>query len=431
MVEEYKIKIPTIEEQKVFFGNEGLKRYFFKIKKILNEFMDLQREEDYTLVSVWIIGTYLHKQFSTYPYLYFNAMKGSGKTRILKIISSLSKNGKLAGSMTEAVLFRKAKERTLCIDELESSAKGKENLQLLLNSAYKKGLSVERMTKQKTLGKEEQVVEEFEVYCPIALANIWGMDNTLSDRCISLILEKSNKAQITKLIETFDNDIEFEIIKGGLKRLTEKLGGINLFGNIFIKWNEYQKNIVKKVSNVNKVNNVNIVIDKLKNNIKTDNIDNTDAFTLLFEKINNVNLSGRDLELFFPLYIISDICGCLNEILKISEVIVKERKESDREENRDVRLIEFLAQTNYESFIDVSLIVKDFQEFLGEEEKWINSRGVSRALKRLNLILDRRSTGKKRQIKVDILKAQEKILMFKEPEINFSVLKIKEELEDE
>jgi len=37
------------------------------------------------------------------------------------------------------------------------------------------------------------VIEEFAVYCPIAMANIRGMENVLGDRCISLILEKSSK----------------------------------------------------------------------------------------------------------------------------------------------------------------------------------------------------------------------------------------------
>ena len=136
----------TKEDMELIMNREeGLTRYFAKIKMILKEYMDME-EEYYSLVALWIIGTFFHKQFSSFPYLFFNAMKGSGKTRVLKIIATLSRNGKMVGAMTEAVLFRTASNRTLCIDELESiNAKGQENLKLLLNSAYKKGLSVERM----------------------------------------------------------------------------------------------------------------------------------------------------------------------------------------------------------------------------------------------------------------------------------------------
>lgn len=400
----------TKEDMENLFGENGLKRYYKKIVKILKKYMDLD-EPYYSLVALWIIGTYLHKQFSSYPYLFFNAMRGSGKTRMLKIIANLSYHGKLVGSMTEAVLFRTARDRTLCIDELESlNAKGNENLKLLLNSAYKKGMNVERMVKRKSPEGESQVVEEFEVYCPIVMANIWGLENILSDRCLSLILEKSNRNEITKLIEIFEKDSEFEIVRGGLKRVTEKIGGdTDIFGDIFRKWNIYQRNIVNKVIEVSDVNDVNEVSDFY-------DIYDIYDFTILFQNINGSNLSGRDLELFFPLFIIADIISSevLNGLLKTAGEIVSAKKQTDREENRDVVLFEFIAQSGYEGFIDVASIVTDLKQYLGEDEGWINSRGISRALNRLKLVMDRRSTGKKKQVRINIQKAQEKLLMFKE-----------------
>jgi len=195
MSKEKKEKVNLKKVMENIVSENGLSRYYKKIKKILKEYMDMD-ESSYSLVSLWILGSYLHKQFPAYPYLFFNAMKGSGKTRMLKIISNLAYNGKVAGSMTEAVLFRTAKERTLCIDEFEQmNARGNENLKLLLNSAYKKGTTIERMSKKKIEGSEQQVVEEFEVYCPIAMANILGMENVLGDRCISIILEKSDRKE--------------------------------------------------------------------------------------------------------------------------------------------------------------------------------------------------------------------------------------------
>jgi hypothetical protein len=403
--------------------------------------MDIE-EQYYPLVCCWIIGTYIHKQFPAYPYLFFNAMKGSGKTRLLKIIANLTKDGKVAGSMTEAVLFRTARLRTLCIDELESiNAKGNENLKLLLNSAYKRGTCIERMTKKKVLGGEEQVVESFEVYCPICMANIWGMENVLGDRCISLILEKSSKSQITKLIENFEFNMDFQEIRGGLKRLTEGIKDeSNIFGGIYSDWNSYVKNIVNDVSIVS---NVSIVNDVSENDSKTYDITTFTTLRELFKKINDTNLSGRDLELFFPLFIIADMCSpeILEKLLNLAQIVVKAKKEGDREENRDVQVIEFIAQSNYIGFIPVLQIIRDMQEYYGEEEKWINSRGISRALKRLKLVLNKGNTGKNRTIKLDISKAQEKLLMFKEPELkeklsNFTDSEIKssgwtqEELEE-
>ncbi len=448
-IEEEKTKTFAKKDMELICDKKGgLTRYFSKIKDILKEFMDMD-EEFFSLVSIWIIGTYFHKQFPSYPYLYFNAMKGSGKTRVMKIIASLSKEGKVVGSMTEAVLFRTAKTRTFCIDELETNEKGKQNLRLLLNSAYKKGLFVERMIKKKVDGQEQHEVEEFEVYCPIVVSNIWGLENTLQDRCISVILEKSSKNVIIKLIENFEKDIKFQTTKGGLLGLTEKLQNEHqdffksgIFDNVFSEWNSYIKNrykgiqdnnsvsVVSKVNIVNEVsvvsNNKNNIVSKKiekrekKENLKGKTYDTYDiyAFTILFEKINKTNLSGRDLELFFPLFILADIIGedVLTELLKTSQKIVKARKESDREENKDVRLFEFIAQSDYKGFINLSDIAKEFSEFSDEDPKYNTSNSVSRALNRLKLILEKRSTGRNRQAKINVLKAQEKLLMFKDPE---------------
>ena len=396
------------------FKKEKIIDYFTIIKEILKKYMDLD-EDYYCIIAVWIIGTYLHKQFSSFPYLFFNATKGSGKTRLMKIVANLSRNGRLVGSMTEAVLFRTARERTLCIDELENlNAKGSENLKLLLNSAYKKGLTVERMKKTKTIEGEIQQVEEFEVFCPIVMANIWGLDNTLSDRCITLILEKSSKNQITKLIENFEKDSDFIKIRNELTILTQGFEiDLNLFGDVFEKWNDYVQNkvIVNEVSVVNKVNKVNVVNNSLRYYDIYD-------FTTTFKDISETDLTGRDLELFFPLFIVANMISkeTLEELLEISKKITKQRKNSDREENIDVKLIEFISEKQYIGYVEVSKIVNDLKNLFGEDEKWINSRGISRALKRLNLILDRSSSGKARQVKLNIPKAKEKILMYKDPE---------------
>ena len=420
-------KIPPSESEEMneteFFeilrSEDGLIRYHKKIVKILKEWIDMD-EQYYNLVSLWIIGTYFHKQFPAYPYLFFNAMKGSGKTRMLKIISNLAFNGKVAGSMTEAVLFRTASKRSLCIDEFENiNAKGMENFKLLLNSAYKRGTTIERMTKKKTPEGESQVVEEFEVYCPIALANIQGMDNILGDRCLSIILEKSSKIKITNLIEDFENDIEFQKIRGGLKRITGGgQGFLKTFSHLFRDWNSYIKKDVKD----GYVGNDGIDV-KEGNNKNNANLHNIHNLTNLFLKLSKTNINGRDLELFFPLFIISDMCSddILENLIKCSTKIVKEKRESDRENNKDVKLYEFLSQSNYEGiFINTEKVANDFAEFIEEDPKYNTARSIGMAMSRLNLIIGRRREGKKRQVKINVMKAQEKLLLFKEPEkINF------------
>jgi len=67
-----KRKAKEEEAKKILRGVYG------QIIDILKEYSDLE-EHNYKIIALWIIGTYMHDQFSSYPYLFLNAMKGSGK----------------------------------------------------------------------------------------------------------------------------------------------------------------------------------------------------------------------------------------------------------------------------------------------------------------------------------------------------------------
>lgn len=379
-----------------------LKKVYNKIIELLKEYLDL-REDYYSLIAVWIIGTYFHKEFSTYPYLFLNAMKKSGKTRALKLISHLAKNGKLLVSMSEAVLFRTAKERTLCIDEFERiGSKEKQNLRELLNAAYKKGINVERLKKSE---KGDYEVEEFEVYCPVVIANIWGMENVLSDRCIQLILERSNKQSVTKLIENFDENLKIKNIVSQFIFKNDTCD-TDTMKKLYNGWNLYvQKNSENSLKNSldNKVSSVISV-----NSVNSVNI---------YNKINKTGIEGRDLELFLPLYIIASFCGedVLNKILETSTIMIKEKREVDREESRDTQLIEFVSQCEDSGFISVAILTHQFKEFIECDDKWLNNSWLGRALRRLVLIKDKHRTGKVREVKLNIEKAKQKYKIFKIP----------------
>jgi len=62
------------------------------------------------------------------------------------------------------------------------------------------------MKQKKTLEGVEQVIEEFDIYRPLILANINGMEDVLGDRCISIILERSTNPGIVKLAEIWEDE---------------------------------------------------------------------------------------------------------------------------------------------------------------------------------------------------------------------------------
>jgi len=373
---------------------DNLVTAYRNIVEILKKYCDM-KEDYYSLIAVWIVGTYFHDQFISYPYLFFNAMRGSGKSRILRIISVLAKDGQMLNSLTEAVLFRTG--GSLCIDEFEGlGRKGNENLRELLNSAYKKGTKVKRMRKVKKPDGEDQEVQEFDVYRPICIANIFGMETVLGDRCINLILEKSQKLEIIKLMEIFEYEEKTTLTKMLLSKGRCSLCGVYPVRNIYTEWN----------SLITQNNTLHTNYYTYTNN--TNNI--------FLKKLMELDISGRDLELAMPLLIIGNSLGedVLEDLIKTIQGLIKEKKQEDVVENTDVSLFDFISQQPEAScFISVNELTNQFKEFLQTNDDWVNARWMGRALKRLSLIKEKRRISRGVEVILNYQKAKKQILMFK------------------
>jgi len=384
-----------------------LKEIFDGIKDVLASYLDM-KDEYYDLVSLWILGTWFHKSFATYPYLFINAMKGSGKTRLLKLIKELSCEGDMLASLSDAVLFRTT--GTLCIDEFENvGSKDKASLRELLNTAYKEGGKVKRAKKKHTQEGDEQIIEEFDTYRPIAIANIWGMDEVLGDRCISIVLEKSDSSNVTRKVENFSKDPKilkvkekFSLIKSSVVKcsvVTEK--------NIYTEWNEFIDNNYINIHNTY-IHTNNIYIS----NIPTPNYTKIQFFTKIYE----TGINGRNLELSMALLMLGYELGILDRILRIMNNIVDEKKDNDNFEGRDVQLFDLISKKRKEEWYKVKLLEQEFKQTIlydPNEEKWLNAHWMGRALKRLNLISNKRRTGEGIEVCLDIEKAKSKMTIFK------------------
>jgi len=409
-LEEYKKEKEQEETDKT---KQTLGVIYEVIISVLKEYCDL-KEEYYSLISLWIIGTYIHEQFETYPYLFINAMKGSGKTRLLKLIACLSNNGMLVGSLKESVLFRTAKGRTLCIDEFESIAsKENQTLRELLNACYKKGLKVQRMKRVRKITGEDYEVEEFEPYTPICMANIYGMEEVLADRAITMILERSSDERIMRTGEDFSSKIAIKWVKTSFEAILVSLCRFFSEKGYMAMWNSYLK------ERYNYITTLTTQTTQTTQTTSFSNLENL-KLTTLFNKIHDTGINGRDLELMMPLILVGDFINeniCEN-MLKLAEMLTKEKREDDMADSRDVSFVDFVSQlgVDCEDFIPIKEIVIKFRNFLGDsenEEKWVNTYWIGKALKRLALVKDKRRVSKGREIKVNILKAREKLKQFK------------------
>lgn len=396
------IKVP-------FKETEAIRKYYDcyrDIISVMNYYMDIP-EESSKLISLWILGTYTHKEFNSYPFLFLNAMRGSGKSRMLNLISSLCKDGQVINNVTEAVLFRTAKDHTIIMDEIESIVKkDKQGFRELLNSAYKKGTTVKRMKKVKGKEGDEMKVEEFDLYTPVCMANISGMEEVLSDRCITIILEKSDNKGKTKLIEDFDDNEIIRRIKRTLEENQCSLCNVVSQKNIKRGWNNY-------------------ISDKYNNYIYTlytyttlTTLTTLDKDLELFNKIDSLDIDGRNLELFFPLLNIASLIDdmLIDEILSIAKDSVTQKKRYEAADSPDVSLYELISKKDPLVWYPITDLLNDFKHYYTSDEgdrEWLNTKWLGRALRRLKLVVDDRRRAQGMQVLLDVSKSLEKSRMFK------------------
>ena len=379
---------------------ESLQTIYEKIKEVLKKYMDMN-EYGYHIVTLWIIGTYCYEKFSAFPLLFINAVRGSGKTRLLKLIESMAWNGKIQANLSESVVFRSKKKHTMLIDEFEQvGSKETNTLRELINSSYKRGARVERMKEVLKEGKKDYEVEGFDLYSPLAMANIWGMDDTVKDRCLVIHLDKSSNQTISKLLEDFENEEDIKSIKKLLLRHNK-----NLYQNVDNDDVDRKKGLIATWNNY-------ICSKPVNNNSTLYTLSTSSTLSTLFKKIDETGIYGRDLELFFPLFMISTIFGeqLLDLTLEFSKQKFNEKNSDEYTENPDIILLDFLWKnynTNALEYIYLSDLKGQFQLIANLKE--LDNRTLSKSLERLNIVLDKKRDYKGVKVMIDLAKVNEKL----------------------
>lgn len=414
-LEDHLLEFLKEEVLKCRTDDELLRDNYYLIIDLLDNWMDMNKESQ-NIMALWVIGTHLHEYFETFPILYINAMRGSGKTRLMRLGSQISKGGNIIVSPTEATLFRT--NGTLFIDEFESvGTKEKQALRELLNASYKKGTKVFRMKQKKTLQGSEQVLESFEPFRPICMANIWGMDEVLGDRAITIILEKSDNPSKIKLIENFFDDnliklINFQFFSMQLCSLMQ----IMSIKKAIEDWNRYCRYYNCSTQNSDDLYINTYTTYNTYNTQTTEQIINKIQMDEFINKIKKYNLSGRNLEIFMPLFLIAKIIGndILDLTLQTAGNIVSDKKHDEEIESKDVMLIDFISRLPQSlDFFSVKQLTIDFKNFCDSGEEWLNSKWLGRALKRLGLVINKRRMSSGIEVVINITKAKEKIKMFR------------------
>lgn len=189
-----------------------------KLLTILESYIEFDDPRYYLLNAIWVIGTYFYKRFESYPYLFLNAVKRSGKTKLLTVLSLLSYNSIFSPNMSVASLFRLINNNgsTAIFDETEDlkDPEKRADMRSLLLSGYKRGPLVYRVEEV----DGSRIPVPYDVYAPKALANISGIEDVLEDRCIPQILKRGkNRIIMNRSVPLMDPI--WEELRGELTKL--------------------------------------------------------------------------------------------------------------------------------------------------------------------------------------------------------------------
>ena len=388
-----------------------LKDAYELLLKIYKKYVDWD-EKNYSIIALWILGNFFHSVFETFPYLYLNAMKGSGKSRVEKLSAFLT-GGDHTVNISEAALFRE--QLPLFLDEAENlRRKEKAILREVLNVAYKNGGVVIRMKKKDDLGNQEAV--KLPVFRPIMIANIDGVDDVLEDRCISITLEKSFNPQITKRVELFRLDKHIKKFLEAKCRVVQcRVDILMMYECIAYYFSEYPLDIYTTLHSY--IINTTLHQSTLNTEELTERVVDT------IKKIDNAGLLGRDLEIWLPLFTIAAAISSdlLDNIINTAKELVIERHEVDILENKDMIFIGFMdyfmdGKTPNE-WIKVNDIRSDFKNLNPDEERWCTSQWIGLALRRNKLISQKRRKSQGMEVIVDMVRLKEKVKKFDISEI--------------
>ena len=193
-----------------------------QIESMFHRYFYTTEEYDYKILSLFTMFTYYYELYDAVPYLYFYGPPESGKSTLCILLKDLSFNGEMVSSITPAALFREAeaKQTTLILDEQEhiSSRKANEShgeYMTLIKDAYKRTGTIKR---QKI--SDFAITEEFQVFCPVVIANVYGLEDIIKTRTIQISTKSAPdeaKEQIIRLRQSDESySKETELIRDKL-----------------------------------------------------------------------------------------------------------------------------------------------------------------------------------------------------------------------
>ena len=145
-------KLPICDfEPKDLVNSVNLDWLVKRLRKFFKKYVELPEEYQYSVLSLWVILSYIQDYLQIFPYLHFIGPRSSGKSRCHEILKAICFRAYETASPSEAAIARdiQNKKITLFVDEHEMRHLILKNIDGLLKSGYKKGVFYVRCEEKK------------------------------------------------------------------------------------------------------------------------------------------------------------------------------------------------------------------------------------------------------------------------------------------
>lgn len=300
----------------------------------------------YLLDACWILGTYMYRMFSVYPYQNIAGSPGAGKSRNSLLKACMAFKGEMVINPKETYLFRSPNQHrgTQILDEDVLKSIPKEMMGSVLaiaRAGYKAGAKVPRCAS----AEKDYEIETFEVYCPRVFSGIRGLEDALNTRALKIVMEKLPPD--VKLVKEPD-----------------------LLSPEFVEW---------------------------RTGAYITALYYAEAIKRAYDSLPSLEgASGREIELTQPLIAICSICfpDQLEELKALLTDMSAEARImnfTDEVEKMILRKLILSTKTQYLLKEIVKMLVEDYPD--GEKPKWLNRNRVSSAMDNLKITKRKGSTS--------------------------------------
>lgn len=181
----------------------------------LKRFCKLSSEEDYDVVALWIVFSYVWREFPLSPRLLVTAPeKRCGKSTLLNVVAMMADRVLRADGITAAVIFRviQTDQPCLLLDEADTYLRrDSDDLRCVINSGYSRDGKILRCV------GDGHKVRGFATWSPIAIAMIGRPSGTISDRSLKISMRRKLVNERTEPLR-LDRPDQFDQIRRELAR---------------------------------------------------------------------------------------------------------------------------------------------------------------------------------------------------------------------